>query len=104
MARAIDDMLNWPSDVVARYGGEEFVVILPYIENNNAPMLAEQIRSHIELMRVRGDGKKFSVTISIGVATRQPDDDMDPKELIAEADAALYRAKRDGRNRIIGAD
>ena len=100
VAKAIDDMLNRPSDVVARFGGEEFVVILPYIGKVNACMLAEQIREKIEDLAFEGDAAGIKVTISIGVATMVPSTGEDPQRLIGNADEALYKAKSTGRNRV----
>lgn len=101
VAREINGMINRPSDVVARYGGEEFVIILPYIENEKAVMLAEQIRERVEKTRFDAEGHHLNVTISIGVATVLPDETMDGRDLIAAADAALYDAKAMGRNRVV---
>lgn len=101
VAKAIDEMLNRPSDLVARYGGEEFVVIMPYVAKQNAAVVAEAIRERIEEMSMRGDAKGIKVTISIGVATLKPHKGAERKQLIADADVALYRAKQNGRNQVM---
>lgn len=101
VAKELNGMINRPSDVVARYGGEEFVIILPYIENENAALLAEQIRERIETTRFDVEGQQVAVTISIGVATTLPDESMYPRDLIAAADKALYEAKAMGRNSVV---
>jgi diguanylate cyclase (GGDEF)-like protein len=88
-------------DTPARYGGEEMAVVLPQTGVEGAEMLAERIREAVEALRVprvRGGGV-LSVTASFGVAS-VPDAAVDRKGLIAAADAALYRAKRGGKNRV----
>jgi two-component system, cell cycle response regulator len=92
-------------DVAARFGGEEFAAFLLHAEIGQGLVAAERIRSEIEKQEfsVIRQGKpseaKHHVTISIGVASF-PDDSCDVIELIEMADSALYRAKREGRNRI----
>lgn len=103
VAGEIKAMVKRPSDVVARYGGEEFVLILPYVENEKAALLAEQIRERIEKASFDAEGHEVNLTISIGLATILPDDSMNARELIARADAALYEAKALGRNRVVNA-
>jgi diguanylate cyclase (GGDEF)-like protein len=96
-------------DEPARYGGEEFVVALPETDADGAVELAERVRSRLELEEipfVEGDGGAdaggtpwLSVTASIGVAS-MPGSADDLETLIAAADAALYAAKRAGKNRV----
>ena len=88
-------------DEPARYGGEEMAVILPQTDVEGAALLAERMRAAIELLeieRLDGDGA-LRVTASFGVASL-PVCARDKESLIAEADAALYRAKRAGKNRV----
>lgn len=89
------------NDLVARYGGEEFAVILPNQSLKGAAIVAERIRSRVEqlLLPHAGNGGKH-VTVSIGAATAFAAPDTEPSALLAIADAALYRAKHMGRNRI----
>lgn len=94
------------NDVLARYGGEEFVVLLSNIDEEMALEIAERIRKAIQLLAVKLDEGSVSVTVSIGSSTYLPtqgsfrvDDDI-PSKLIKLADGALYKAKRNGRNRI----
>jgi diguanylate cyclase (GGDEF)-like protein len=87
-------------DSPARYGGEELAVVLPHIDLDGALTLAERIRGAIAATRVPGpDGTSLSVTVSIGVATLDPEIPS-RKELVAAADRALYHAKRGGKNRV----
>ena len=104
VAQCIDELFNRPSDVVARYGGEEFIVIMPYIQHDNAMAYAERVRAAISAQRLQVDGHSINVTISIGVASGMPDEAVDMRQLIARADTALYEAKRQGRDRICGID
>jgi diguanylate cyclase (GGDEF)-like protein len=88
-------------DEPARYGGEEFVVALPETSPAGALELAERIHVRIAAERTRApDGSDIRVTASIGVATL-PGTTIDVRELIAAADAALYEAKRTGKNRVV---
>jgi diguanylate cyclase (GGDEF)-like protein len=91
-------------DVLARYGGDEFVVIMSDTPPAGAGILAERLRRLLmdSAVAVAGKGEtreEIRLTVSIGVAAlrRQPDG---PQELMARADAAMYRSKREGRNRI----
>jgi diguanylate cyclase (GGDEF)-like protein len=88
-------------DVPARYGGEELAVILPQTDLSGAELLAERMRSAIAGLRIkRLDGAgALSITASFGVAAL-PQSAVDKEALIAAADAALYRAKRAGKNRV----
>jgi two-component system cell cycle response regulator len=87
-------------DTAARRGGEEFVVVMPECAIDVAANVAERLRQVIaDTPFCVGDGKEIPVTASIGVASRQGDDD-GPDTLLARADEALYEAKRQGRNRV----
>jgi diguanylate cyclase (GGDEF)-like protein len=100
VAEAIRASLRRPADILARYGGEEFVVVLPYLENENAMMLANTIRRRVEQTELVADGHDLSLTVSIGVSTATPTDADDRKDLISAADIALYGAKNSGRNQV----
>lgn len=98
------------TDILARYGGEEFTVYLPHTNREQADIIAEMVMESVEQNKVyTGIGDHaLSVTISMGVISIEhfePSDLSDPKaflrELLAQADAALYEAKYDGRNRIV---
>jgi diguanylate cyclase (GGDEF)-like protein len=89
-------------DVAARYGGEELALILPHTDLDGTYTIAERIRQSIENMRVpllRGGGS-VQVTASIGVAATSENDQ---SGLISAADAALYVAKRAGKNQTVRA-
>ncbi len=92
-------------DEPARYGGEEFVVALPGTDVEGATEVAERIRTRIanERIRIVDGGGGLNVTASLGVATT-PGASADVQELVAAADAALYEAKRAGKNRVVVAD
>lgn len=91
-------------DVVARYGGEEFVIALPGIDSHQAIEQAERIRAAVAALHPACDGTRLDLTVSIGVATLQPPTPGSPSQLLAAADAALYRAKRNGRNQVVVAE
>jgi diguanylate cyclase (GGDEF)-like protein len=87
-------------DVMARYGGEEFIVMLTDTTGSQAVLMAERMRKMIEQRPLLTDeGDTIRATVSVGVATaRAP---YEKKELISEADQALYRAKETGRNKVV---
>jgi two-component system cell cycle response regulator len=85
------------ADVVARYGGEEFLAVLTGAEAAEAMLVAERLREAVASAPVVAEGQTVPVTISIGVALGGPG--TPAEKVIGAADAALYRAKRDGRNR-----
>jgi diguanylate cyclase (GGDEF)-like protein len=101
VAAEIREALTRPGDLVARYGGEEFAAILPSTPPRGAAAVAEVLRQRVEAMATRHTGAPAGVvTISLGVATTSPGEDSSPEGLVADADEALYRAKRAGRNRV----
>lgn len=100
-ARAIQKELRL-TDPAFRYGGEEFVVILNKTGIKGAQGLAERMRQHIENNALQLTGKTINVTVSIGIATVEPGDDM--SSLFERADRALYQAKCSGRNRCVVAE
>lgn len=88
-------------DIACRYGGEEFVVIFPNISADDARRRAEELRASVEQrLIIESMGQPVGrVTISIGIAIYEPG--MDRETLLREADHALYRAKNEGRNRVV---
>jgi diguanylate cyclase (GGDEF)-like protein len=92
-------------DFVARYGGEEFVVLLPGATRDDAARRAEILRAEVEGLRIEGHGETILLTISLGLAAMGGGDlHSGADKLIRAADAALYKAKREGRNRLVAAD
>ncbi len=91
-------------DVVARMGGEEVVVVLPETSLHAAAAVAERIRAQIEgsPFAIYGGASQIPVTVSIGVSSRRAGD-LGPAQMMKRADEALYRAKGEGRNRVIAA-
>jgi diguanylate cyclase (GGDEF)-like protein/putative nucleotidyltransferase with HDIG domain len=92
------------SDIPARFGGEEFAILLPDTTPQQAMEIAERIRRAVaeERFEVETSSEPIRATISMGVAGH-PEDGSDPSELIHQADLAVYRAKLQGRNRVLGA-
>jgi diguanylate cyclase (GGDEF)-like protein len=91
-------------DIPCRFGGEEFVLILPGTDFKGAQSRAERLRSKIRDLTVIHQGKSLGmITISTGVGAF-PIHGLSVKELLASVDAALYKAKRNGRDRVAVAD
>lgn len=104
VAKALSDVLQRPADIVARYGGEEFIALLPGTHSRGVLQMAEVMRKSVVALQIPHMHSPIAavVTVSIGLATVLPMLKHEPTELIAAADQALYAAKRDGRNRVIG--
>jgi diguanylate cyclase (GGDEF)-like protein len=99
---AIGGMLNKTlraSDIRCRWGGEEFLLVLTESNAERARRVCEALRGRIEATPVPAGGQALQVTASIGVTLTRPGE-LDLQKLIARADAALYRAKDLGRNRV----
>jgi two-component system cell cycle response regulator len=90
-------------DLVARYGGEEFVIVMPDTDSGVALRVAERLREAIagEPFAI-GNGVRIRVTVSVGLASANSPDDT-PQSVLQRCDAALYRAKDGGRNRVVHA-
>lgn len=101
IAAAMASEMNRPSDLAARYGGEEFVCLLPETDSAGALSIAERLVGAVRALCIEHlDSNVDSiVTISIGVASMQPEPDSVSEVLIQRADTALYRAKQLGRGR-----
>lgn len=84
-------------DFIARYGGEEFVVVLPGAPIDQAALIAERMRAHVQSCRFRSGDQAVPVTVSLGVASLTRDEDIEIA--LERADRAMYAAKRQGRNR-----
>jgi diguanylate cyclase (GGDEF)-like protein/PAS domain S-box-containing protein len=101
IARAVEAAVR-SSDVVARIGGEEFAVLLPDTDADVAAAVAERIRAAVEALEVKsGERPSVRPTVSVGVAGHVTGDDIEG--LLLRADDALYRAKEQGRNRVVQA-
>jgi diguanylate cyclase (GGDEF)-like protein len=97
IARTVRETLR-ETDLVARFGGEEFVVGLPETTLDHAAYVAEKLRSAIEACVVEGMDRPF--TVSIGVCAYPASKPESVEEMLELADAALYQAKTNGRNRV----
>jgi len=85
-------------DFVARYGGEEFAIVLPECSKEQALVVAERIRKNVEEFS-NPNRDAYNLTVSVGLSTF-PEDGDDKENIVEKADKALYRAKREGRNRV----
>ncbi|WP_244562522.1 sensor domain-containing diguanylate cyclase [Ensifer aridi] len=104
VAGIIQSSVSRDRDHVARYGGEEFLVVLPGADEREALAIAERIRKSVEAASLPNPASRVApyVTLSIGVAAKAPGDDLNgPEVLQNQADAALYIAKQEGRNRVV---
>lgn len=104
VAQALATCVKRPADLAARYGGEEFVLLLPETPSENAQAIAECARKKVETMALShaASGVSAVVTISLGVACRIAAQENSPQDLLRAADKALYSAKEQGRNRVVG--
>jgi diguanylate cyclase (GGDEF)-like protein/PAS domain S-box-containing protein len=103
VAQTINDALKRPMDLMARYGGEEFAIILPNTQVRGAERVAREVQEAVEALRLEHKSSEVCghITLSFGVAAMIPRADLSARILIESADRALYRAKVQGRNRII---
>ncbi|MGA1622171.1 MAG: sensor domain-containing diguanylate cyclase [Synechocystis sp.] len=103
IAQRAKKVVQRPADLVARYGGEEFAVILPNTDAQGAMMVAQKINEAVHRLAIAHQGSDVAdhVTVSLGVATQIPHSDSSVTSLIAQADAALYQAKNQGRNQVV---
>jgi len=102
IARACKASVVRATDCFARYGGEEFALVIPDSEGRSAAKIADRLRAAVELLAIPHEGvPRGVVTVSIGVASIVPKRGQNHRELVENADRALYRAKGTGRDRII---
>jgi two-component system cell cycle response regulator len=88
-------------DLACRFGGEEFVVLMPDTDWRQAQGVAERVRQAVaEKGFATGSGRPLSLTVSVGLALNESETDT-PEIMLKRADVALYRAKREGRNRVV---
>ncbi|QYK01253.1 diguanylate cyclase domain-containing protein [Shewanella psychrotolerans] len=104
VAKAIASITRRPYDVVARYGGEEFICIFPDTTLDGGLSIAKKMISAVEALAIEHKGSRISssVTISAGVASVCPSQNLTWQSVIEEADKQLYQAKENGRNRVCG--
>lgn len=105
VGKALKGVLNRPGDLAVRYGGEEFVMLLPNTPAEGARRVAVRILSSIDELDIPHARSTAAshVTVSIGVATLVPNSGNKPETLIEQADNAVYRAKEEGRHRVVQA-
>ncbi|WP_375748997.1 diguanylate cyclase domain-containing protein [Vibrio sp. HN007] len=103
VAKALQNELGRPSDILARYGGEEFIAVLP--DTSKAELIAERCRIAVTKLELPHSASEVSdiVTVSAGVCSLTPLQHQSIDDLIEAADQALYQAKSTGRNRIASA-
>jgi diguanylate cyclase (GGDEF)-like protein len=102
IATLLKSFCNREGDCAARYGGEEFALLLPGVVRREAVLIADRLRRSVADLAA-GDGhsrKSARVTISVGATSGCGSAALQPRQLVDAADAALYRAKRGGRNRV----
>ncbi|HIK44670.1 MAG TPA: diguanylate cyclase, partial [Leptolyngbyaceae cyanobacterium M65_K2018_010] len=101
IAQAATRAVKRAADLLARYGGEEFGIILPNTRRTGAEIVAKAIQNQITALQLPHPQSLVSdyITVSMGIASVVPTTEQSPDDLIAAADAALYQAKRRGRNR-----
>jgi diguanylate cyclase (GGDEF)-like protein len=100
IAEQLLKILRRSSDTLARYGGEEFAAILPETNKESARLIADAMRMSVEDLKIANEDSNAAhvVTVSIGVCSERAMLSRSPEELLNAADAALYRAKEQGRN------
>jgi len=100
MANTLNQVFRRQTDITARYGGEEFVVLMPNALSDTAFILAQRFKREIESTRLLFEARTIQATVSIGVSELVPDRGQDMRTLVSRADAMLYKAKNNGRNRV----
>ena len=102
IALLLDEALARSGDMLARYGGEEFMIILPGTDIKGTAAVAEKLRKKVESAAIPHESSTINdyVTISLGIAAMIPSVRKSKESLIGAADEALYKAKRNGRNRV----
>lgn len=100
-AGIFSEIVKRETDTIVRYGGEEFAIILPECSQQQALEFAEKIREKFENTKIIWNGLPIILTLSIGTSTVLPKGNFKYELLIKSADEALYKAKEEGRNRVI---
>jgi diguanylate cyclase (GGDEF)-like protein len=99
VAAVLKTAVRTPEDLVARYGGEEFVVMLFGATPAGAEQIAERIQANLQQAHLRHERSDVSDTVTVSMGIASSDGSKGAAQILAEADAALYRAKEQGRNR-----
>jgi len=101
VAKVMSQSIHRAGDFVARYGGEEFVFILPNCNQRSAKKIAETVRKNIQKAKIRHEKSSVSqyVSLSLGIASAHYNEIISGPDLVKKADAKLYLAKENGRNR-----
>jgi diguanylate cyclase (GGDEF)-like protein/PAS domain S-box-containing protein len=101
IAQAASRAVKRSADLIARYGGEEFAIVLPNTRRTGAEIVAKAVQQEVSVLQIEHPKSRVSdyLTVSMGIASVVPTQEQSPEELVAAADAALYQAKRRGRNR-----
>lgn len=86
-------------DIISRWGGEEFIILLPETDEKGAETVAEKIRNKVALEEMELNGNSIKVTLTLGIC--QHDNEKTLNETVVKADAALYKGKESGRNRVV---
>lgn len=97
----LKEQIKRETDIVARYGGEEFVVILPGMDREQTQVMAEKIRKEVESFVFSLNETRIMLTASIGISSINPQHGDSEQMIIEMADIALYKAKKNGRNRVV---
>ncbi len=100
VAMILERRIRRGADLVARIGGEEFAFVLPDTNSENAVVLAESIRADLQKLAIGDRYTTSKITMSFGVTSMVPDSRLEVRKLFTLADAALYKAKRKGKDRV----
>jgi diguanylate cyclase (GGDEF)-like protein len=103
VAKALSSSVHRPGDQVARYGGEEFVCVLPTTNLEGANQIGESLREVVNFLKIphKSSSVCSHITISVGGAMMKPEKSSEIGDLISAADENLYKAKQQGRDRVI---
>lgn len=103
VANVMKETLQRPGDYIFRLGGEEFGILISDIDEAQAYNMAERLRLNVESLQIEHKASEIStfLSVSIGTVMLLPDQNIDPEHIIQKADENLYRAKEEGRNRVI---
>ena len=103
VAGAVSAAVLRPDDVAARYGGEEFAIVLPLAEGEASRVVGERVRHNVRALAIPyPEAPSGIITVSVGVASTRPaESGVNPGQLLASADQALYQAKGQGRDKVV---